>query len=118
LDDFAEVPSEEMVRKLTPDIGLIEKLPVRGVIVTSRSQTRDFDFISRFFSPAQGLAEDYVTGSAHCSLGPYWKNKLHQTDFIAYQASERGGIVKIKVLDGKVLLSGKAVTILKGNLSV
>jgi len=64
------------------------------VIVTSRSHTRDFDFISRFFSPAQGLAEDYVTGSAHCSLDPYWKNKLHQTDFIACQASERGGIVK------------------------
>ncbi|KYD10131.1 PhzF family phenazine biosynthesis protein [Caldibacillus debilis] len=93
-------------------------MPVRGVIVTSRSQTRDLDFISRFFSPAQGLAEDYVTSSAHCSLGPYWKNKLHQTDFIACQASERGGIVKVKVLDGKVLLSGKAVTIFKGNLSV
>ncbi|QPA32508.1 PhzF family phenazine biosynthesis protein [Thermaerobacillus caldiproteolyticus] len=118
LDYLVEVKSEDIVRNLKPNINLIAKLPVRGVIVTSQSNSKDFDFISRFFSPAQGLSEDYVTGSAHCCLGPYWKSKLHKTDFTAYQASERGGILKVKVLDDKVLLSGKAITIFEGNLTV
>lgn len=118
LDYLVEVESEEVVRSLNPDIQSIAQLPVRGVIVTSKSNSNKYDFVSRFFSPSQGIIEDYVNGSSHCCLGPYWKNKLHKTDFTAYQASERGGILKIKVLDDKVLLSGKAVTIFEGHLSI
>lgn len=118
LDYLVEVKSEDTVKNLKPTINLIAKLPVRGVIVTSRSNSTKYDFISRFFSPAQGLDEDYVTGSAHCCLGPYWKRKLQKSDFTAYQASERGGILKVKVLDDNVLLSGKAVTLFEGNLLV
>ncbi|MGM0789789.1 MAG: PhzF family phenazine biosynthesis protein [Bacillota bacterium] len=63
------------------------------------------------------MNEDYVNGSSHCCLGPYWERKLQKSEFIAYQASERGGILKVKVLDGKVLISGKAVSILEGKLT-
>ncbi len=118
LDYLVEVASENIVRNLKPSIDLIAQLPVRGVIVTSHSNSNEFDFVSRFFSPAQGLSEDYVTGSAHCCLGPYWKSKLQKSDFTAYQASERGGILKVKVIDDKVLLSGKAVTVFEGHLTI
>ncbi|MGE7622903.1 PhzF family phenazine biosynthesis protein [Viridibacillus sp. NPDC096237] len=118
LDYLVEVESEEIVRNLKPNINLIAQLPVRGVIVTSKSNTEEFDFISRFFSPAQGINEDYVNGSSHCCLGPYWMNKLDKADLIAYQASDRNGILKVSVLDNDVLLSGKAVTIFEGKLTI
>ncbi|MGE7926098.1 PhzF family phenazine biosynthesis protein [Viridibacillus arvi] len=118
LDYLVEVESEEIVRNLNPNIDLIAQLPVRGVIVTSLSNANEFDFVSRFFSPAQGIIEDYVNGSSHCCLGPYWKNKLHKTDFTAYQASERGGIIKVKVLDDTIFLSGKSITFFEGKLTV
>lgn len=117
-DYLVEVKSEDIVRNLKPNIDLIAQLPVRGVIVTSKSNTNEFDFVSRFFSPAQGLNEDYVNGSSHCCLGPYWERKLEKSEFTAYQASDRGGILKIKVADDKVLLSGKAITIFEGKLIV
>ena len=60
----------------------IAQLPVRGVIVTSQSDNSEYDFVSRFFSPAQGLDKDQVTGSAHCCLGPYWKSKLDEKVFL------------------------------------
>jgi PhzF family phenazine biosynthesis protein len=116
-DYLVEVKSEDIVRNLKPDIDQIAQLPVRGVIVTSISNTNEYDFVSRSFSPAQGINEDYVTGSAHCCLGPYWQNKLHKNEFIAYQASNRGGFLKVKVLEEYVLLSGKAVTIMEGKLN-
>ncbi|QPA30159.1 PhzF family phenazine biosynthesis protein [Thermaerobacillus caldiproteolyticus] len=118
LDYIVEVESEDIVKNLTPDIGSIAQLPIRGVIVTSRSSSGKFDFISRFFSPAQGIVEDAVTGSAHCCLGPYWKRRLNKDEFIAYQASARGGMIKVKMSNNRVLLSGKAVTVLKGELFV
>ncbi|WP_416150179.1 PhzF family phenazine biosynthesis protein [Salipaludibacillus sp. HK11] len=114
-DYLVELKSEDIVRNLIPNINLIAQLPVRGVIVTSHSNSNDFDFVSRFFSPAQGLNEDYVTGSAHCCLGPYWKSRLQKSEFTAYQASDRGGIIKVKLIDDKVLLSGKAVIVFEGN---
>ena len=118
LDYLVEVESEEMVRDLKPNIDLIAQLPVRGVIVTSPSKTNEFDFISRFFSPSHGIIEDYVNGSSHCCLGPYWKRRLNKTELTAYQASDRGGILKVKVLDHNVFLSGQAVTIFEGKLFV
>ncbi|WP_396395433.1 PhzF family phenazine biosynthesis protein [Domibacillus indicus] len=82
LDYLVEVESEEIVRSLKPDIQSIAQLPVRGVIVTSKSNSNKYDFVSRFFSPSQGIIEDYVNGSSHCCLGLYWKNKLHKTDYL------------------------------------
>lgn len=90
------------------------KIPARGVIITSKS--KEYDFVSRFFAPQIGVWEDPVTGSTHRCLGPYWQKKLNKDEFIAYQTSERGGILKVKVIDERVLISGKAVTVLEGEL--
>jgi PhzF family phenazine biosynthesis protein len=115
-DYLLEVASEELVRKLTPDFSLLRKLPIRGIIVTSAADSPDYDFVSRFFAPAVGVDEDPVTGSAHCCLGPFWSKKSGKSHLIAYQASPRGGIVRVKVEGDRVYLSGKAVTVLKGEL--
>ncbi len=115
-DYLVEVKSEELVRTLAPDHTVLAKLPVRGVIVTSRAATRDFDFVSRFFAPGSGIPEDPVTGSAHCALGPYWSERLGKTDFVAYQASARGGVVRVRVVGDRVKLGGQAVTVLRGTL--
>jgi PhzF family phenazine biosynthesis protein len=111
-----EVESEEIVRRLQPDFTAILKIDMHGVIVTSKSSSSEFDFISRFFAPEIGIFEDPVTGSAHCILATYWNKKLGKNTFNAYQASERGGILKV-ILDGeRVYLLGQAVTVLKGTL--
>lgn len=115
-DYLIEVDSAETVRTMNPDFTLLRTLPVRGVIVTSRSDSSDFDFISRFFAPGAGVDEDPVTGSAHCCLGPYWRHQLGKSEFTAYQASARGGVVKVRVQDDRVILGGKAVTVLHGEL--
>lgn len=116
LDYIVEVKSEEIVRNLKPDFNLLKQMDIRGVIVTSKSSNSEFDFISRFFAPGAGIDEDPVTGSAHCCLGPYWQGRFGKNEFTAYQASSRGGIVKVNVLGGRVDLYGKAVTVLKGEL--
>lgn len=115
-DCLVELASESEVRSLEPDMSLLLALPWRGVIVTSRSVTPGYDFISRFFAPKVGVREDPVTGSAHCVLGPYWKKRLGKDDFTAYQASPRGGVVKVGVRGDRVLLGGQAVTVWKGDL--
>jgi PhzF family phenazine biosynthesis protein len=109
MDFLVEVADEKTLRGLKPNFGAIAALPVRGTIVTCRSDAAEFDFVSRFFAPAVGVNEDSVTGSAHCTLGPYWQAKLGKSDFTAYQASERGGIVKVGVRGQRVLLRGQAV---------
>jgi PhzF family phenazine biosynthesis protein len=111
MDFLLEVASEPVLRKLRPRFDALAALPVRGTIVTARSDDPSFDFVSRFFAPAVGVNEDPVTGSAHCALGPYWAGKLGKTDFTAYQASERGGIVRVSVRGDRVLLAGNAVTV-------
>ncbi|MBI2159924.1 MAG: PhzF family phenazine biosynthesis protein [Candidatus Rokubacteria bacterium] len=115
-DYLVEVDSEETVRHLTPDHLALAKLPVRGVIVTSRASTRDFDVVSRFFAPGSGIPEDPVTGSSHCALGPFWAARLGKTDLVAYQASPRGGVVRVRVAGDRVNLGGQAVTVLRGEL--
>jgi len=115
-DCLAEVASEDAVRELRPDIGALAALPYRGVIVTARATTAGLDFVSRFFAPAVGVPEDPVTGSAHCVLGPYWKRRLGKDDFLAFQASPRGGVVRVGVRGDRVLLGGQAVTVWKGEL--
>ena len=115
-DYIVEVESETAVRALNPDYATLRTLPVRGIMVTARAQTEGLDFVSRFFAPGSGIDEDPVTGSAHCCLGPYWAGKLGKTEFTAYQASPRGGLIRVSVTGDRVLLQGQAVTILQGQL--
>jgi PhzF family phenazine biosynthesis protein len=115
-DYLVEVDSEETVRALSPDHSTLRKIPVRGVIVTARSRDAQFDFVSRFFAPGAGVDEDPVTGSAHTALGPYWAQKLGKTNLTAYQASARGGVVRVTLQGDRVLLGGQAVTVMTANL--
>lgn len=117
IDYLVEVKSEKTLRELKPDLSLIKKMPVRGLIVTSLAKSRDYDFVSRFFAPAAGIDEDHVTGSAHCCLAPFWKERLNKNEFSAYQASPRGGFVRVSVSGERVLLLGKAITFLGGEMS-
>jgi predicted PhzF superfamily epimerase YddE/YHI9 len=85
-------------------------------MVTSLASAKNYDFVSRFFAPGAGIDEDPVTGSAHCCLGPFWSRQLGKTEFTAYQASARGGIMRVRVAGDRVHLGGQAVTILRGEL--
>lgn len=115
-DYLIEVASEEIVGTLRPEFTLLGTLPIRGVIVTSLSSSREYDFVSRFFAPRVGVNEDPVTGSAHCCLGPFWANRLRKNEFLAYQASSRGGVIRVRVTGPRVVLGGQAVTVLRGEL--
>jgi PhzF family phenazine biosynthesis protein len=118
MDYIVEVESEEMLRKARPNFDALSRISTRGVILTSRSDSDKYDFVSRFFAPASGVNEDPVTGSAHCCLGPYWQKKLNKDSFTAYQASRRGGVVKVRVSGDRVLLMGQAIIVLRGELMV
>jgi PhzF family phenazine biosynthesis protein len=117
-DYLVEVDSEEVVRNLRPDFTLLRTLSIRGIMVTSVATSPGYDFVSRFFAPGAGIDEDPVTGSAHCCLGPYWSRKLGKETFVAYQASERGGVVRVRLAGDRVYLGGRAVTVLRGELTV
>ena len=115
-DHLVVVENADIVRKLSPDFRRLKDFPTRGVIVTSRSDNSRFDFVSRFFAPAVGIDEDPVTGSAHCCLAPYWAGVLGKTEMTAFQASARGGIVRVRSLGERVALGGEAVTVWRGEL--
>ncbi len=119
-DYLIEVDSEEIVREMQPNFTLLKTFPVRGFIVTSLANNltnnTGYDFVSRFFAPGAGIDEDPVTGSAHCCLAPFWHEKLNKTEFLAYQASARGGFVKVRSQGDRVYLGGQAVTVLRGDL--
>jgi PhzF family phenazine biosynthesis protein len=115
-DYLVEVDTEATVRRLAPNFRGLRAIEARGIMVTARAQTDGFDFVSRFFAPYAGIDEDPVTGSAHCCLGPYWQRRLGGDTFTAWQASERGGLVKVAVRGERVTLSGQAVTVLRGEL--
>jgi predicted PhzF superfamily epimerase YddE/YHI9 len=115
-DLLVELESEAAVRDLRPDIARIAAMPARGVIVTARASSPGFDFVSRFFAPALGVDEDPVCGSAHCCLAPFWAERLGKSELLGYQASSRGGVVRVRVRGPRVLLGGQAVTVLKGEL--
>ena len=117
-DYLVQVDSEETVRALKPDFPALKNIPVRGVIVTTRAVSPGYDFISRFFAPAAGVNEDPVTGSAHCTLGPFWSRQLGKKEFLAYQASERGGTLRVRIAGDRVYLCGNAVTIFQGEMVV
>jgi PhzF family phenazine biosynthesis protein len=115
---LVEVADEATVCAVKPDFGRLAELPVQGIIVTARAEAPEFDFVSRYFAPASGVNEDPVTGSAHCALGPYWQTKLGRADFLARQVSARGGVVKVGVRGGRVLLGGQAVTVSRVEMRV
>ncbi|AET63490.1 PhzF family phenazine biosynthesis protein [Methanothrix harundinacea] len=117
-DLLVELDGEETLRELRPNFDLLKKIPVRGVMVTAESDSPEYDFVSRFFAPTLGVDEDPVTGSAHCCLGPYWARRLGKFELVGYQASERGGVVRVRGgEDGdRVKIGGEAVTVLKGEL--
>lgn len=114
-DYLVEIESEEQLRSLAPDMTALRRIPVRGVMVTARASA-EFDFVSRFFAPAVGVDEDPVTGSAHTALGPYWAAKLGKCELAAFQASARGGVVRVRLEGDRVILGGQAVTVLTGDL--
>ena len=116
-DYVVEMESEEAVRGMTPDFGALGKLEARGIIVTARASSAGFDFVSRFFGPAVGVDEDPVTGSAHCALAPYWGERLGKQAMVGYQASARGGVVKVTLRGERVLIGGQAVTVMRGELA-
>ncbi len=115
-DYLVEVESEAVLRRLAPDFKRLAAVQSRGTIVTSRSADARFDFVSRFFAPAAGIDEDPVTGSAHCCLADFWRKRLDKTQFLAYQASARGGVVSVRVAAERVFLGGQAVIVAKGEL--
>jgi PhzF family phenazine biosynthesis protein len=116
-DYLVEVDTEETVRNLKPDFGLLRAMQVRGVMVTSQATMAGYDFVSRFFAPGSGIDEDPVTGSAHCCLGPFWSKRLGKNELTAFQASRRGGTVRVRVGGDRVYLSGQAVTVFRGQLT-
>jgi PhzF family phenazine biosynthesis protein len=116
---LVELASEEAVRSAVPDFARLRTLPGRGFILTARGKAGGpYDFISRFFAPRLGVDEDPVTGSAHCALAPYWAAKLGKDELLGYQASARGGVVRVRTAGERVKLAGRAVTVLRGRLGV
>jgi PhzF family phenazine biosynthesis protein len=117
-DYIIEVGSEDEVRNVKPDIAKLKQTNARGIIVTSRASNGKYDFVSRFFAPAVGVDEDPVTGSAHCCLTPFWSQRLGKNEFVAHQASARGGTLRVRLDGDRVKLAGRAVTVLRGELTV
>lgn len=114
---LVELDSETTLRQLQPLWTRLKRLISGGLIVTSPSDDPAYDFVSRFFAPAMGIAEDPVTGSAHCCLGPYWAQRLGKASLTGYQASSRGGVVKVTLQGDRCCLAGQAVTVFKGELN-
>jgi len=106
--------SQDEVRKLEPNMQLLSQLDKFAVIVTAPG--RDIDFVSRFFAPAKGVPEDPVTGSAHCTLIPYWSKRLGKKKLHAYQVSRRGGELWCEDRGERVTMSGKAARFLEGTI--
>jgi PhzF family phenazine biosynthesis protein len=114
---LVEVESEELVRNLEPNFTILTKLFPEVIVTSIAENSSEYDFVSRFFCPGLGINEDPVTGAAHCCLAPYWRNKLNKNEFLAYQASSRGGVMKVKYPgEDRVYLRGQAVTVLRGEL--
>lgn len=115
-DYLVELTAADSIHSLEPETTALKKIPVRGIIVTAQSDSAECDFVSRFFAPAVGVPEDPVTGSAHCCLAPYWQSRIGKNYMVGFQASERGGYVRMQVIGDRVLLGGQAVTTMRGEL--
>lgn len=115
-DLLMEVASEGEVLGLAPDLGRLSAIETRGIIVTAPAEREGCDFVSRFFAPGVGVPEDPVTGSAHCTLSPFWSARLGRPELVGYQASARGGAVRTELRGERVRLGGRAVTVLTGEI--
>lgn len=115
-DVVALLDDPAVLRALRPDFARLARIPARGIIVTAPSDTAGVDFLSRFFGPEVAVPEDPVTGSAHCALGPFWAERLGKRALVGFQASARGGTVKVEVRGARVTLSGRALTVMRGEL--
>ncbi len=115
-DLFIELPTAADVCDLDPDMTALTAIPARGIIVTAAADMPEYDFVSRFFAPSVGVPEDPVTGSAHCSLGPFWGERLHKTTLAGFQCSSRGGSVRVVLKGDRVILLGDATPVLSGRL--
>jgi predicted PhzF superfamily epimerase YddE/YHI9 len=118
LDALVVLEDPARLRALAPSMPDLAALGSRGAIVTSPSDRVDADFLSRYFAPAFGVPEDPVTGSTHCCLGPYWAERLGRTTVVGFQASLRGGFVRVEVGPERVGLGGEAITVLRATLTV
>lgn len=117
--DFLHLKNDRLIREISPDFEKLVSIPGRSVIVTSESSLPEFDFISRNFAPWIGVNEDPVTGSTHCALAYYWSGILEKSSMTAFQASERGGVVNMKVMkNNRIQLSGKATITIEGVLKI
>lgn len=115
-DYIAVFESEEIVRSIVPYFAKLQELDLRGVIVTAPG--KDVDFVSRFFAPKIGIAEDPVTGAAHCELTPYWAQRLGKNTFEARQVSARGGRLSCQLQGNRVILAGQAVTFMVAEIDL
>lgn len=117
IDVLVEVADEATVAGLAPDVAALAAVECRGVTVTAAADGDD-DFVSRFFAPRVGVDEDPVTGSAHCMLAPFWSTRLGRARMAARQLSARGGRLEVELHGDRVVLRGRAVTVLDGRLGV
>jgi predicted PhzF superfamily epimerase YddE/YHI9 len=121
---FVELESEDALRALRPDFrrlaeslaGDLGVIASSRVLVTSGAESEAYDFVSRYFAPGAGIDEDPVTGSAHCSLAPFWAGRLGRDELVGFQASARGGEVRVRSAGERVKLGGQAVTVVRGEL--
>jgi len=111
-------PDANTVKSLAPNFELVRKYPQHGVIVAAESDDPEYDFVSRMFAPRLGIDEDPVTGSAHCVLTPWFAEKLGKTELSAFQASQRGGRLYVRMKGDRVELVGRATTVLAGELRI
>lgn len=116
-DYLIEVADEAAVKAAAPDFTKLKKISTRGVMITARSADPDYDFVSRFFAPGAGIDEDPATGSAHCCLAPFWHRRLGKTALVARQLSRRGATIKVSVAGDRIKLAGKALTMMRGELT-
>jgi len=121
-DVLVQLESAAQVRALQPDLDALGRVETRGIIVTARGDAAGVDFVSRFFAPRVGISEDPVTGSAHCTLAPWWAAELGRSadgaELTGEQASERGGTVRAELRGDRVVLRGRCVTFMRGQILV
>lgn len=114
MDYLVAYESAAAIREMEPDFAALARISTRGFIVTAPSDDPEFDYICRFFAPGVGIDEDPVTGSAHCCLSPFWAVRTGKKVLRGFQASERGGIVEVEMVEDRVLLRGQAITVVQG----
>jgi PhzF family phenazine biosynthesis protein len=113
---LVQLENQADVQDLQPDLAALAKLPFGGMIVTAAAEIPGFDMVSRYFAPAYGIPEDPVTGSANCTVGPFWADRLGKTELRARQLSRRTGDLGVCVTPERVYLTGEAITVARGSI--